>query len=57
MLHYIIKRLLLLVPIVLGVVTLVFFLVHMIPGDPVEIMMGEQAQAADKEALRHELRL
>jgi len=57
MLHYIIKRLLLLVPIILGVVTLVFFLVHMIPGDPVEIMMGEQAQAADKEALRHELRL
>lgn len=57
MLHYMIKRLLLLVPIVLGVVTLVFFLIHMIPGDPVEIMLGEQAQAADKEALRRELKL
>lgn len=55
--NYITKRLLLLIPIVLGVVTLVFFLIHMIPGDPVEIMLGEQAQAADKEALRHELRL
>ncbi len=46
-----------LIPVVLGVVTLVFFLIHMIPGDPVEIMLGEQAQAADKEALRRELKL
>jgi len=57
MLNYIIKRILLLIPIVLGVVTLVFFLVHLIPGDPVEVMLGEQAQAADKELLRHELHL
>jgi len=57
MLKYIIKRILLLIPIVLGVVTLVFFLVHLIPGDPVEVMLGEQAQAADKEMLRHELHL
>lgn len=57
MLNYIIKRILLLIPIVLGVVTLVFFLVHLIPGDPVEVMLGEQAQAADKEMLRKELRL
>ncbi len=46
-----------LIPIVLGVVTLVFFLIHMIPGDPVEIMLGEQARAIDKESLRHELKL
>ncbi len=57
MFHYIAKRIILLIPIVLGVVTLVFFLVHMIPGDPVEIMLGEQAQAADKEALRRDLKL
>ncbi len=57
MLHYIAKRLVMLIPVVLGVVTLVFFLIHMIPGDPVEIMLGEQAQAADKETLRRELKL
>ncbi len=54
---YLIKRLLLTVPVVLGVVTLVFFLIHMIPGDPVEVMMGETAQAVDKQRLRHELGL
>ncbi|MDX1764874.1 MAG: ABC transporter permease [bacterium] len=57
MTNYIAKRLLMLVPVVFGVVTLVFFLIHLIPGDPVEIMLGEYARAADKEALRHELRL
>jgi len=55
--NYIVKRLILLIPVVFGVVTLVFFLVHLIPGDPVEVMLGEQARAADKEMLRHELRL
>jgi peptide/nickel transport system permease protein len=54
---YIIKRLLLLVPTVLGVVTLVFFLVHMIPGDPVEVMLGETAQQVDKEKLKADLGL
>ncbi len=57
MLPYIARRLVMLIPVVLGVVTLVFFLIHMIPGDPVEIMLGEQAQAADKETLRRELKL
>lgn len=40
-----------------GVVTLVFFLIHLIPGDPVEVMLGESARAADKAALRHQLGL
>ena len=57
MLVYLIRRLVLLVPVVLGVVTLVFLLIHAIPGDPVEVMLGEQARAADKELLRHELGL
>ena len=55
--NYLIKRLLLTGPVILGVVTLVFFLIHLIPGDPVEVMMGESAQAADKQRLRHELGL
>jgi len=55
--RYIVKRLFLLLPVVFGVVTLVFFLIHLIPGDPVEVMLGEQARVADREALRHALHL
>jgi len=55
--RYVAKRLLLVIPTVLGLVTLVFFLVHMIPGDPVEVMLGETAQDADKEQLRRDLGL
>jgi peptide/nickel transport system permease protein len=51
------RRVLLLVPTVLGVVTLVFFLVHMIPGDPVELMLGETASRADLSRLRADLGL
>lgn len=54
---YLLRRLLLLVPILLGVSTLVFLLIHLIPGDPVEAMLGEAALPADKEALRRELKL
>ncbi|MHB8834113.1 MAG: nickel ABC transporter permease [Candidatus Methylomirabilia bacterium] len=51
------RRLLLLVPTVLGVLTLVFFLVHLIPGDPVEVMLGETASRADLGQLRADLGL
>ena len=54
---FIFRRLLLLIPILFGVVTLVFFLIHMIPGDPVDIMLGENASSVDKESLRKELHL
>ncbi len=43
--------------VVLGVATLVFLLIHMVPGDPVEVMLGESAQQADRDALRHTLGL
>ncbi|MFQ5893188.1 MAG: glutathione ABC transporter permease GsiC, partial [Nitrospinota bacterium] len=55
--RYVLRRIGLLVPVVLGVVTVVFLIVHLIPGDPIEIMLGEEARAVDKEALRHELGL
>ncbi len=54
---YLLRRLLLALPVVLGVATLVFLLIHMIPGDPVEIMLGETARTADREALREALGL
>lgn len=43
--------------VVLGVAVLVFLLIHFIPGDPVDVMLGESAQPADREALRHALGL
>ena len=41
----------------LGAVTLVFFLIHLIPGDPIEVMLGETATSADKAELRRALGL
>jgi len=55
--NYVLKRILWLFPIVLGVITLVFFLIHFIPGDPVDIMLGENARPMDKQLLHHELGL
>ena len=43
--------------VVLGVAGLVFLLIHLVPGDPVEVMLGEAAEPADREALRHALGL
>src|SRR5439155_1757973 len=41
----------------LGIVTLVFAFLHLVPGDPVEIMLGESGAPADVAALRRELGL
>ncbi|HSG11643.1 MAG TPA: nickel ABC transporter permease [Gammaproteobacteria bacterium] len=43
--------------VVLGVVSIVFLLLHLVPGDPVEIMLGESASAGDRQALRSALGL
>jgi len=43
--------------VLLGVSLLVFLLIHLIPGDPVEVMLGESSQPADRAALRHALGL
>lgn len=47
------RRLLQLVPIVLGVTVLVFFLIHMVPGDPARTILGNQATDARVANLRH----
>lgn len=54
---FLIRRVLWTVPIMLGVLTLIFFLIHLIPGDPVDLMLGEQALPADREQLREQLGL
>jgi len=55
--RYLLRRLLLLLPVMWGVSTLVFLLIHLTPGDPVEVMLGETALPAAREALRQSLRL
>ena len=56
-LNYIIKRLFGAVFVLFSILTLVFFLIHIVPGDPIEVMLGETARAVDREALRHSLGL
>ena len=51
------RRLFSIVPTVLGVSVLVFAFLHAVPGDPVEIMLGESASARDVEGLRRTLGL
>ncbi len=55
--RFLLRRLGLLVLVVLGIVTIVFLIIHLIPGDPIEVMLGETALPADREALRHALGL
>ena len=51
------KRLLGVIPVVFGVLLLTFLLVHPVPGDPVEVMLGESAANADRAQLRSDLGL
>ena len=57
MLRFTIRRLLLTVPVLLGVATLVFSLLHLVPGDPALAMLGESASASDVDELRGKLGL
>ena len=53
MLRYVTIRLLYLVPVLWLVVSVVFLLIHLVPGDPIQQMLGEGATAADIQSLRH----
>jgi peptide/nickel transport system permease protein len=55
--RYISLRLLFALPALWLIVTLVFLLVHIVPGDPVQQMLGEGARAGDLAQLRHALGL
>jgi len=57
MISFVLSRLLSTLVVVLGVICMVFLLIHFIPGDPVDMMLGESAQAVDREALREALGL
>jgi peptide/nickel transport system permease protein len=57
MFQFAMKRLITMLPAIVGVVTLTFLLVHLVPGDPVDMMLGEQASQQDRDSLRRELGL
>jgi ABC-type dipeptide/oligopeptide/nickel transport system permease component len=56
-LRFLARRLALTIPVLLGVATLVFSLIHLIPGDPAQAMLGDTAPQADVDALRRRLGL
>jgi len=55
MFNYILRRVLLLIPLLLAISVVVFFMIHLIPGDPVQIMLGNKGTAEDAARLRSEL--
>ena len=57
MLKFIVKRLLALIPVLIGVTFLVYFIMSLAPGDPARLILGEQARPEDIEALREEMGL
>src|ERR671934_240236 len=52
MLRFVVRRLLLLIPILLGVSILIFFWIHALPGSPAESLLGERATPALVQAYR-----
>lgn len=57
MIRYVSLRLLFALPALWLIVTMVFLLAHIVPGDPVQQMLGEGARAEDLQQLRHALGL
>ena len=57
MTRYIIRRLISLIPTLLGVTILVFLFIHLIPGDPAIVMLGEHAAVENVERIREQLGL
>ncbi len=52
-----VRRFFQLFTVIFGVLVLTFLLIHLVPGDPVEVMLGESASLADRAALRAQLGL
>jgi peptide/nickel transport system permease protein len=53
MIRYVLTRLSYMLPVVWLVVSVVFLLIHLVPGDPIQAMLGEGAAGADIQAARH----
>ena len=57
MIIYIVRRLALVVPVMLGVSLVTFLMSHLVPGDPVAVMLGTNATAENRAAIREQLGL
>jgi peptide/nickel transport system permease protein len=57
MVKYVIRRLLIYIPLLMALSVFAFFYVHMMPGDPVQLMAGQYAPPEQIEKIRHELGL
>lgn len=57
MLQFVVRRLLLAIPILVAVLSLVFFVVRMAPGDPAQVILGDSASQESLDSLRRELGL
>lgn len=55
--RFLLRRLILTIPVLIGVATLVFALIHLVPGDPAQAMLGEGASPQDVAQLRERLGL
>ena len=53
MIGFLLRRLLLTLPVLFLVATLVFLLIHLVPGDPVQQTLGEGARAQEVTEIRH----
>ena len=57
MLKYIVKRLISMVPVIIGVTFVVFAIMHFTPGDPATLLLGEEAPPAEVERMRERMGL
>ena len=57
MFQYVIKRLLSIIPVLLGISLLLFFMLRALPGDPAQVLAGQMATPEDIELIRHQLGL
>lgn len=57
MANYILKRILTLIPVLFIVSVVVFFIIHITPGDPASVMLGDQASEEDLQQVREQLGL
>ena len=51
--EYVVRRLLQMIPVIFGVTVLVFFMIHLVPGDPARTILGNQATPARVALVRH----
>jgi peptide/nickel transport system permease protein len=57
MFNFIVKRLLSMVPVLIGISLLLFFMLRMLPGDPAQVLAGQMASAEEIETIRRQLGL